>query len=1325
MNRLGLGLLLVAFWATVAVSCTDPLAPETHAVLYDGNEADSGTVPVDTGRYAAGAQVTVLDNTGNLAKAGLFFSGWNTAADGSGTALAPGAAVAMGNTDLTLYAVWTTEQSYMVSYHANGAGSGTVPLDPTLYTAGQTATVLANTGNLAKEGFSFNGWNTAADGTGTAYAPGASLTIAGKHILLYAQWTSDSQPTGVADVEAYYWSSYFLKEDGSLWACGDNGGGHLGDGSNVDRTTPVQVASDVRQVSVSSGHAMIVKTDGSLWAAGYNTDGQLGDGTKVNRYSWVQVMASGVASVAAGNSHTMIVKTDGSLWATGSNLLGELADGTNTARTTPVQVMDGVARVTAGVNATWIVKTDGSLWAVGQNSDGQLGDGSTIDRTSPVQIMTDVASVVEYDDSCLILKTDGSLWGTGVNNGKLGDGTMTRRLAPIQVATRVVDMDLGDTHSLILKDDGTLWGAGYNSHNQLGLDQASATFYLRFGLVATDVAKFACGEGYSVFLKTDGSFWTIGWNIAGQIGDGTETERNTLVGLFGATADATRHGVRYDANGATGTVPVDSASYACGEAVTVLPKPESLSRSGAGFAGWNLNAQGTGSMLLSGTTIPMGAEDLVLYAIWDTGTGQMLSDNDTLEFPGGSRLKLVSTPAVSRNPVPHFPTGLSDAGEEAVPPRFAMASTETTYGLWAEVREWAASHGYLFANYGLEGSDGVDSAPPGAASQEPVTVITWRDAVVWCNALTEYYNAHNGALADLRPVYYTDDLYTTPLRESLSGVLPQSNGNCDVPYIQAAETGNTDVAQCTADGFRLPGNLEWEYAARYRGADSTNAILMDGVYYTKGNSMSGASAAYSNASASDAVAWLGQSKTQAVAQKQANQLGLYDMSGNVAEFCDEHWDSIKRPLRGGAYNEANSFKQISAGLSYSGLYQGCVTYAKFKGLGFRVARNVAAGVPEEVPVSGVSLDTAEATLEVDGTRNLRAIVSPVNASDQSLVWTSSDSLVATVAETSPGLATVTARAAGTARIRATAVDGGLYAECTVTVSAPVADFDLTGEWVYVVHWNNGAADSSTWVCQSDKTWQTPSNSYHGTWAATGNTVVITYSSGTVFTGTVSGTGISGQALSYSGSTGPFTAVPKASAISVTGVSLASTATVSVGDSLELTAEVSPANATNNLINWSTSDSAICQINATNGLTVVLTGAAVGSAVVTATTKNGGHVAACTVTVTAADYVTGDRSTNAVDLRGQNGVRVTYRFPDGLEPSASIWGGGLDGTGYFTDDTKIYSAAVYAGVLVAGSGGDVVIEIATGQASYTGGTRNGVTSRPYGSWSGSYRIIINP
>lgn len=167
-----------------AAACPLKGATTSYTLTYHDNGASSGTVPTDPfSPYSAGATVTVLGNTGNLARSGYYFGGWSTTADGSGTAYTAGSSFAI-NANTTLYAKWTVAPTYTVRYDNNN-GNGTVN-DPNTYLGGATATVLSGTA-LSKTCNDFTGWNTAANGSGTPYAAGASLTV-NSNVTLYAQW---------------------------------------------------------------------------------------------------------------------------------------------------------------------------------------------------------------------------------------------------------------------------------------------------------------------------------------------------------------------------------------------------------------------------------------------------------------------------------------------------------------------------------------------------------------------------------------------------------------------------------------------------------------------------------------------------------------------------------------------------------------------------------------------------------------------------------------------------------------------------------------------------------------------------------------------------------------------------------------------------------------------------------------------------------------------------------------------------------------------------------------------------------------------------------
>ena len=145
----------------------------------------------------------------------------------------------------------------------------------------------------------------------------------------------------IAAISAGHAHSVALKTDGSLWAWGNNSSGGLGDGTNIQRGTPVQIGANKDWLAISAGdvHSVALKTDGSLWAWGYNSNGQLGDGTNTNRNTPVQIGANkDWLAISAGDIHTIALKSDGSLWAWGNNYYGQLGDGTAGNRNAPVKI---------------------------------------------------------------------------------------------------------------------------------------------------------------------------------------------------------------------------------------------------------------------------------------------------------------------------------------------------------------------------------------------------------------------------------------------------------------------------------------------------------------------------------------------------------------------------------------------------------------------------------------------------------------------------------------------------------------------------------------------------------------------------------------------------------------------------------------------------------------------------------------------------------------------------------------------------------------------------------------------------------------------------
>jgi alpha-tubulin suppressor-like RCC1 family protein len=352
------------------------------------------------------------------------------------------------------------------------------------------------------------------------------------------------------------WSNNFCtvsSATSTLWVWGGFSSSiAIGDGTLNSRCSPVREfcsATDWCHIDVKSCLAVALKTSGQLWAWGANNCGQIGDGTTIDRCSPVREFCSATdwCQVSSGGSHTAAIKTSGELWTWGQSSQGQLGNGTTSNSCSPVREFCSATDwcYVEASNAVWAIKTNGQMWVWGSNSLGQLGTGASGNVCSPVREFCSATDwyQVKKGGAVIAIKTNGQLWGWGSNTfGVIGDGTTIARCSPVREfcsATDWCQVGPGNNHSTAVKFSGELWSWGCNFSGVLGngLVGGNICSPIREFCSATDWCQVSGGSNFTSALKTNGQLWAWGSNSYGRLGDGTTTSRCSPVREFCSATD--------------------------------------------------------------------------------------------------------------------------------------------------------------------------------------------------------------------------------------------------------------------------------------------------------------------------------------------------------------------------------------------------------------------------------------------------------------------------------------------------------------------------------------------------------------------------------------------------------------------------------------------------------------------------------------------------------------------------------------------------------------------------------------------------------------------
>lgn len=295
-------------------------------------------------------------------------------------------------------------------------------------------------------------------------------------------------------------------------------------------------------ISAGEKHTCAVTASGYVRCWGDNLYGQLGDGTVIDRKTPVYVSnLKGVTAVSVGRFHTCALLATGGVKCWGANSYGQLGDGTNERSSVPVDVNNlpsGATVITTGGYHTCAVTPTGALKCWGYNYDGQLGDDTTTERSEPVTIIQSgvIAVSAGYSHTCAVTSSNAAkCWGNNVW-GQLGIDSTEEKHIPFGVtglSSGVTSISAGGRHTCAIVSGGIkCWGA--NNKGQLGINNTSEqhapvdVFWL-----GDPPSAVASGGNHTCARVSIGGARCWGWNFYGEVGDNSNTDRTAPVSVSG------------------------------------------------------------------------------------------------------------------------------------------------------------------------------------------------------------------------------------------------------------------------------------------------------------------------------------------------------------------------------------------------------------------------------------------------------------------------------------------------------------------------------------------------------------------------------------------------------------------------------------------------------------------------------------------------------------------------------------------------------------------------------------------------------------------------
>ncbi len=662
-----------------------------YTIKFDGNTADGGSTDDQSMTYDAEASLM----TNGYTKTGHTFIGWNTQPDGTGTAYSDGQNVTnltdVDGDTITLYAQWRVN-NYTIKYDGNAADSGSMSDQP------MTFDVAANLTNNAytRTGYTFTGWNTQADGSGTAYTNGESVknltNVEGDIVTLYAQWKphqytvkfdgNTADGGNMADQGMTYDTAANLTTNGYTktgysftgWNTQSDGGGTAyTDGQNVVNLTPAE-GGTVTLYAQWRGNSYTIQFDGSTTDGGSTPDQSMtydqaasltANGYTKTGYTftgWNSQTDGGGTAYTDGETVNNLTSEEGGIvtlfaqWRANSYTIqfdGNTADGGST----PDQVMTYDTAANLTVNG--YTKTGYTFTGWNTQSDGggtAYTDGQNVKNLTSAEGGT-VTLFAQWRANSYTIQFDGNT----ADSGDTADQSMTYDTAANLTTNGYTKTGYSFTGWNTQSDGGgTAYTDGQNVINLTLAEGGTVTLYAQWransytiqfdGNTADsgDTADQSMTYDTAVNLMTNGytktGYTFAGWNTQSDGGGTSYTDGQNVVNLTSVDGEtvtlyaqwyANNYIIQFDGNTAEGGSTSDqSMTYDMAADLTA----NGYTKTGYTFIGWNTQPDGVGTGYIDGENVKnltaVEGETVTLYAQWRGNSYTIQFDGSTAD--GGS-----------------------------------------------------------------------------------------------------------------------------------------------------------------------------------------------------------------------------------------------------------------------------------------------------------------------------------------------------------------------------------------------------------------------------------------------------------------------------------------------------------------------------------------------------------------------------------------------------------------------------------------------------------------------------------------------------------------